>query len=67
MRNGCVVLFWKFEDSACMISDYRQRSRVAPNEMGWKDTVRVNTNEIVRVIARFEDFTGKYPYHCPHS
>jgi spore coat protein A len=36
----------------------------AANETGWKDTVRVNTNEIVRVIARFEDFTGKYPYHC---
>jgi spore coat protein A, manganese oxidase len=36
----------------------------APNEMGWKDTVRVNTNEMVRVIAKFEDFIGKYPYHC---
>jgi hypothetical protein len=24
----------------------------------------VNTNEIVRVIARFEDFIGRYPYHC---
>jgi spore coat protein A len=33
-------------------------------EAGWKDTVKVNPNEIVRVIARFEDFTGRYPYHC---
>jgi hypothetical protein len=35
-----------------------------PEEAGWKDTVKVNPNEIVRVIARFEDFTGRYPYHC---
>lgn len=40
------------------------RTPPAANETGWKDTVRVNPNEIVRVIARFEDFTGKYPYHC---
>jgi spore coat protein A len=31
---------------------------------GWKDTVPVGPNEIVRVIAKFEDYTGKYPYHC---
>ena len=24
----------------------------------------VGPNEIVRVIARFEGFKGKYPYHC---
>jgi spore coat protein A len=40
------------------------RAPPAANEAGWKDTVRVGPNEIVRVIARFEDFTGKYPYHC---
>jgi spore coat protein A len=33
-------------------------------EAGWKDTVQVYPNEIVRVIARFDDYTGKYPYHC---
>jgi spore coat protein A len=36
----------------------------APNEAGWKDTVRVNPNEIVTIIARFEGYTGKYLYHC---
>jgi hypothetical protein len=40
------------------------RIPVVANEAGWKDTVQVNPNEVVRVIARFEDFTGKYPYHC---
>jgi hypothetical protein len=36
----------------------------APNEAGWKDTVRVDPFQIARVIARFEDYTGKFPYHC---
>jgi spore coat protein A len=34
------------------------------HEMGWKDTVRVGPGEIVRVIARFEDYEGLFPYHC---
>lgn len=40
--------------------------RVAPpaNETGWKDTVRANPSEIIRVIARFDGFPGRYPYHC---
>jgi spore coat protein A len=33
-------------------------------EAGWKDTVMVHPNELVRVIARFEDYAGKYAYHC---
>lgn len=41
-------------------------SRVPPpaNEAGWKDTVRADPFEITRVIARFEDYTGNYAYHC---
>ncbi len=35
-----------------------------PSEMGWKDTAPVGPDEILRVIARFEDYTGLYPYHC---
>ena len=35
-----------------------------PHEAGWKDTVQVGPNEIVRVIARFEDYTGRFAYHC---
>jgi spore coat protein A len=30
----------------------------------WKDTVRVPPNTRVRVIARYEDYLGKFPYHC---
>jgi spore coat protein A len=30
----------------------------------WKDTVRVPPNGSVRVIMKFEDYPGKFPYHC---
>jgi spore coat protein A len=36
----------------------------APWEAGWKDTAMVNPGEMVRVIARFEDYPGKFAYHC---
>ncbi|HEU4401463.1 MAG TPA: multicopper oxidase domain-containing protein, partial [Candidatus Polarisedimenticolia bacterium] len=36
----------------------------AAEESGWKDTAMVAPNQILRVIARFEDYKGKYPYHC---
>jgi hypothetical protein len=35
-----------------------------PSEAGWKDTAPVAPKEILRVIARFEDFAGRYAYHC---
>lgn len=35
------------------------------NEEGcWKDVVRVNPNEVVTLMARFDGFTGRYMYHC---
>jgi hypothetical protein len=34
------------------------------SEAGWKDTAPVGPNEILRVIARFEDYAGQYAYHC---
>jgi spore coat protein A len=33
-------------------------------ESGWKDTAMVAPNQILRVIARFEDYKGNYAYHC---
>jgi spore coat protein A len=35
-----------------------------PWEAGWKDTAPVNPQEILRVIARFDDYLGRYAYHC---
>ncbi|QQS08695.1 MAG: multicopper oxidase family protein [Phycisphaerales bacterium] len=36
----------------------------SPSETGWKDTVQASPNMITRVAARFEGFTGLFPYHC---
>jgi len=35
-----------------------------PYEAGWKDTAPVYPDQVLRVICRFEDYLGKYPYHC---
>jgi spore coat protein A len=37
---------------------------VAANELGWKDTVRVNPAELVTIAVRFDGYTGRYVYHC---
>ena len=37
---------------------------VSPEEAGWKDTAPVGPNEMLRVITTFEDYLGKYAYHC---
>lgn len=31
---------------------------------GWKDTVMMMPGERIRLLLRFEDFTGMYVYHC---
>jgi len=38
--------------------------RLDDNEHGLKDTVRVNPNEVVDIVVRFEVFCGRYMYHC---
>jgi spore coat protein A len=35
-----------------------------PNEMGWKDTVRVTPGASTRIIVKFEGYTGRYVWHC---
>lgn len=48
----------------------RSNLRLTPGELGWKDTVRVDASATVRVIMRFEGFTGRYMFHChnlPHE
>jgi spore coat protein A len=34
------------------------------NELGRKDTVRVNANEVVDLVVRFDAYAGRYMYHC---
>ena len=31
---------------------------------GWQDTVLVMPGESVRILLRFEDYTGLFLYHC---
>jgi FtsP/CotA-like multicopper oxidase with cupredoxin domain len=42
----------------------RDGRRPEPHEHGRKDTVLVPPNETVRILVRFEDYTGIYMYHC---
>jgi spore coat protein A, manganese oxidase len=35
-----------------------------PHEAGWKDTVAVDRDEDVSVIARFDGYRGRYLLHC---
>jgi spore coat protein A len=37
---------------------------VDPNEMGWKDTVRVNAKTVTRIIVPFTGYPGRYVWHC---
>jgi spore coat protein A, manganese oxidase len=34
------------------------------NDLGWKDTVRVDPMTVTRIIVTFERFTGRYVWHC---
>lgn len=33
-------------------------------DAGWRDTVMLMPGERARILLKFEDFTGKYLYHC---
>ncbi|MFD0633856.1 multicopper oxidase family protein [Catenulispora yoronensis] len=35
-----------------------------PTQRGWKDTVVIPKNGVVRIQASFTDYPGKYVYHC---
>lgn len=41
-----------------------KRAPLPAQARGWKDTVRVDPREVVRIIARFDGYVGKYPWHC---
>jgi len=36
----------------------------APQETGWKDTVRVEGKSITRIIVHFDGYPGRYVWHC---
>ena len=34
------------------------------NDMGWKDTARVNSHTVTRIIVPFVGYAGRYVWHC---
>ncbi len=40
------------------------RNGVAEPYRAWKDTVNVPKHETVRIIVRYDDFPGRWMYHC---
>lgn len=42
----------------------RSGGRLAPHERGWKDTVRVDAGETVKVLTKFDAQQGLYVFHC---
>jgi FtsP/CotA-like multicopper oxidase with cupredoxin domain len=43
---------------------FKKRLELAANELGPKDTIRVNPGELVSIAMTFQGFTGRYMYHC---
>ena len=39
-------------------------TNLLPNDRGWKDTVLVNPGETVKVLVKFNDYSGTYLLHC---
>jgi FtsP/CotA-like multicopper oxidase with cupredoxin domain len=52
---------WEIENRSAMMM---QLPHSDPREKGRKDTVLINPGEHVRIISRFDDYTGIYMYHC---
>lgn len=42
----------------------RSNKNLDANDLGWKDTVRVDPASTVRVAVKFEGYTGRYMFHC---
>lgn len=38
--------------------------RLAPTDLGWKDTVALRPSETVELAVRFTDYAGRYVFHC---
>jgi FtsP/CotA-like multicopper oxidase with cupredoxin domain len=36
----------------------------AAHEAGWKDTVRVESRGVTRIIVRFDGYPGRFVWHC---
>ncbi|MFE9255815.1 multicopper oxidase family protein [Streptomyces sp. NPDC006879] len=37
---------------------------IRPEDVGWKDTARLEPNKKLSVLVRFDGYTGRYVFHC---
>lgn len=67
------VRFQLLDRQGCDFKEYARSGRVvargaplppAPEDAGWKDTIRAEPFTITRIIARFDGFPGRYVWHC---
>lgn len=42
----------------------RRNLRLGAGDLGWKDSVRVDPSDRVRIIMRFDGYRGRYMFHC---
>jgi len=68
-----LVRFQLIDQRAFDVAEYKRNKKLIytgpaispePNLSGWKDTVCVPPGMVVRIIMRFEGFTGRYVWHC---
>jgi FtsP/CotA-like multicopper oxidase with cupredoxin domain len=43
---------------------FQSAGTLTPGEQGWKDTIRVDNNELVSIAGEFTGGSGRYVYHC---
>lgn len=63
-REGYKTDAFQNDPTALVTFDSKNQPLIDANEKGWKDTVRVNPNEMVTIAAKFDGYTGRYMYHC---
>lgn len=74
VRQGALEV-WEFNNGTMMphpmhlhVTHFKVLDRsggnLAPHERGWKDTVRVDAGETVRVLTQFDAQQGLYVFHC---
>ena len=68
-----LVNFQVLDRTPIDMDEYRKTGKIVatgpvmlpdPNELGWKDVVRVKPRTMTRVIMRFGPYAGHYVYHC---
>jgi FtsP/CotA-like multicopper oxidase with cupredoxin domain len=53
------------DDAPGPVATYQAAPTVSDeNELGWKDTMRANPGELLKIVAKFDGFVGRYMYHC---